>query len=217
MQTYKNIFEILREAEDEPSETAQNDTGGGDEAPSSEESDASADDDYGEDGDFDINTDLNDEDSGDGDDSGSDGGDDMDMGGDDSSSDSGDSSSTATDTSEEEPVEANTDIFSSLSAEEQQIKIKELKKQFSDLYTSTDDLLAKINETETDEDNLLYMNRINMTIYYLKQYISDYMTYSFAFKSYIENDITFNRFLTILNSISAIINDIAKDKDGKNH
>lgn len=204
----KSIFDIVREAEeDNASDTAQADANqANEEAPAPEDSgedtvDDAGDDEYGGDDDFDINADLGEEDMDGGDDTGTD------TGGSDSSS----SSSSGGEMVEEEPVKANTDIFASLSKEEQQVKILELKKLFANLYSSTDDILEKINNTETDENNIHVINRISMTIFNLRKYIADYIANSFAYKSYIENDITFNRFLSIINSVSSVLEDISKE------
>ena len=210
----KTIFDIVREAEDDQqqSDTAQSQTDQTeDQAPSAEESDAKGaddtssveDDDYGSDDDFNIDTSLDDEPDT------PEAGDDTDIDADNGSDDSGDSSVE----SEDKPVEANTDIFASLTPEEQQIKIKELKRLFAEMYSSTDDLLNKINTIDFDEDNIEIISRISMVMYSLKQYVSDYMVNSFANKSYIENDIAFNRFLSILNSVSSVIEDLVKIKE----
>lgn len=207
----KSIFDIVREAEeDNASDTAQAETDqANDEAPAPEDSgentaDDAGDDEYGGDDDFDINADLGEEDMDGGDDAG---GGDTDIG-----SDTSSSGGSGGEMAEEEPVKANTDIFASLSKEEQQVKILELKKLFANLYSSTDDILEKINNTETDENNIHVINRISMTIFNLRKYIADYIENSFAYKSYIENDITFNRFLSIINSVSSVLEDIGKEK-----
>lgn len=210
----KNIFDILKEAEDdqEQSEVGQNATDNAqDEAPSAEESNEQGTDDeeYGNEDDFNVDTALDDEG---GEDTGEEGGEENDLGGGDMDTSSDTSSSLDSGDSEEEPIKANTDIFNSLTAEEQQIKIRELKNLFLNLYTSTDDLLARLNETETDEDNIEVITRVSMILYSLKQYMEDYMTYSFGFKSYIENDIAFNRFLAILKSATTIVEEIGKIK-----
>lgn len=211
----KNIFQILREEEgdENQSPTAQEDTSGSeaDTAPSAEESDAQGqeeaqedEEDFGSEDDFNINADLSEEDTG---------GDNEDMSSDDSSSDTSSVDDTEGEGLEEpEANEANTDIFSSLTAEEQIIKIKELQRLFGDLYTSVDDIHKKINDIGFDEDNIEIMNRISSTIYSLKKYIGDYITDKFPYKSYIENDIAFNRFLSILNSVTSVLNDVARIK-----
>lgn len=210
----KNIFDILKEAEDdqEQSEVGQNATDNTqDEAPSAEESNEQGTDDeeYGNEDDFNVDTALDDE-GGEG--TGEEGEEEDDLGGGDMDTSSDTSSSLDGGDSEEEPIKANTDIFNSLTAEEQQIKIRELKNLFLNLYTSTDDLLARLNETETDEDNIEVITRVSMILYSLKQYMEDYMTYTFGFKSYIENDIAFNRFLAILKSATTIVEEIGKIK-----
>lgn len=210
----KNIFDILKEAEDdqEQSEVGQNATDNTqDEAPSAEESNEQGTDneEYGNEDDFNVDTALDDEG---GEDTGEEGGGEDDLGGGDMDTSSDTSSNLDGGDSEEEPIKANTDIFNSLTAEEQQIKIRELKNLFLNLYTSTDDLLARLNETETDEDNIEVITRVSMILYSLKQYMEDYMTYSFGFKSYIENDIAFNRFLAILKSATTIVEEIGKIK-----
>ena len=118
---------------------------------------------------------------------------------------------------EDEEIEANTDIFASLTAEEQQIKIKELKNLYSNLYSSCDDILERINKLDVNEDNLETISRISTALYDIKIYISDYLTMVFPTKSYVENDVTFVRFLTIIKSITEILDDVAKkfEKDNR--
>ena len=214
----KSIFDIVTEAEDDEdtsSSASNDDTENTDASTNDSNSDDSSDNtdteennsdsnDNGDDEDFSIDTDLDDDTS------------------DEDSSDSGDSSdsssdidSSSSDNPDEEPVKANTDIFSTLTAEEQKIKIAELKKLFGELYTSCNDLLEKINYIDTDDDMIDVLSRMTMTLYSLKNYIGDYVTTTFSSKSYIENDVTFNRFLAILNSVSNITNEIVKIRDEK--
>ena len=191
----KTIFDVLREAEEDKNVDNAANT---EEASSPEESgedSSDAGDEYGGEDVFNIDTSLDDVDVNDG------GGDISDNPDSSTDTNSIDSNSDP----EEEPIEANTDIFSSLSAEEQQIKIKELKRLFMELYSSTDDILQKVNSTHTDENNIEIITKISSTLYSLREYINDYICNIFAFKSFIENDIVFNRFLAILNSISTII------------
>ena len=211
----KNLFEILKEAEEDEanSATGQNDIEQNqEEAPSPEESADNAEDqedDYGSEDDFNIDTTLDEEDQAE------DQGDDpnVDIG---DSDDSGSSSTDSmSDEGEEEANPANTDIFSSLSAEEQQIKIKELKNLYVEMYSSLDDMLNKLNSAETNEDNLGIISRLSTSMYSLKQYIADYLTTMFAHKSYIENDIMFNRFLSTLNSIKNVLEDLIKQQNVK--
>lgn len=197
---HKNLFALLNEAEDDQTTEAPATDAGTEEAPAPEESGEDANND-----DFDIDTTLDDEDGGNDDGMGDD------MGGtDDPDTSSTDSTTTTTGDEEDEPVEANTDMFASLSAEEQRIKISELKKQFGALYSSIDDTLVKINNTETDENNIEVVQKITDALVTTKRYIMDYLTVHFPAKSFLENDIMYNRFLSIVFSISNVLEEMGK-------
>ena len=207
-----SIFDILREqgvlkeAEgDENTSDGASTTDNNNEADNGEDNETGEEDIAGGDDDFDIDASLDD---------GDDGGEnpdsspsDPDDGGSGSDSAGGDNNS------DEEVNDDNTDIFSSLSAEEQQIKIKELKGLYQQMYTSCDELLDRINNLEFTEDSLPVMNRITYALYDLKKYISEYIISVFPRKSYIENDITFNRFLMILNSVKDILSRYQKKSE----
>lgn len=108
--------------------------------------------------------------------------------------------------STDKPIEANTDIFSSLSAEEQRVKISELKKQYNQLYSYCSEIMDKVGNINMSEDNYKEVNNAIELVYSLRLYILEYFTNVFDKKSFIENDIVFNRCLEILNSVSLILN-----------
>ena len=194
-----SIYDILNEApEDENPETIDaGGTAGDDNAPADNQDntqDTSADDD------FSIDTDL--DDGGDDADTGEEGGDTQDFGNDDTGG--------TGEGTDDEPVEANTDMFGSLSAEEQVVKIAQLKQQYANLYDSCDSILEKINNVESNETTIIPVSRISASINDLKGFIMDYLYQEFANKSYYENDVMFNRFLTIFKSVSNILETIAR-------
>ena len=108
----------------------------------------------------------------------------------------------------EEPVEANTDIFDSLSADEQKIKIMELQRLYGEMYNSCDDISKRLNDLDTDESNIDIISRVSDSMNILKKYIQDYLIGSFAKKSYVENDIMYNRFLSIISSLAAVLDQL---------
>lgn len=201
------IFDIIKEADDDASETAQNDTEQtNDQAPSPEESgdNAGGGDDMSDD-DFNLDTNLDDG-----------GRDDSDSGGDDSgSNDNGSSSldSDSDDSGDGETIEANTDMFASLTAEEQQLKIMELKKLYSELFNSVDDILYKLSNTDVTDDTMETLSRVTGILCNLKGQIYEYIINIFPHKSFLENDINYNRFLSILHSVSAVIIEIGNIKE----
>lgn len=198
----QTIFDLLNEADDDQN---AGDTSAAEETPEAPAPEESGEDAGGDD-DFDIDTSLTDDDNAGGDDSGNsdDGGDDL---GSDDTGSSDDSSSS--EEGEDKEIPANTDIFASLSPEEQQVKIMELKRLFNELYTSINDILERINQTNTDENNIEAITNISSSLFYLRKYLSDYITKIFPNKSYIENDIAFNRYLSIVNGITSIIEEIS--------
>ena len=207
-----SIFDILREqgvlkeAEgDENTSDEASTTDNNNEADNGEDNETGEEDIAGGDDDFDIDASLDD---------GDDGGENSDSSPSDSDDGgSGSDSAGGDNNSDEEVNDDNTDIFSSLSAEEQQIKIKELKGLYQQMYTSCDELLDRINNLEFTEDSLPVMTRITYALYDLKKYISEYITSVFPRKSYIENDIAFNRFLMILNSVKDILSRYQKKSE----
>lgn len=109
----------------------------------------------------------------------------------------------------EEPVEANTDIFDSLSADEQKIKIMELQRLYGEMYNSCDDISKRLNDLNTDESNIDIISRVSDSMNILKKYIQDYLIGSFSKKSYVENDIMYNRFLSIISSLAAVLDQLS--------
>lgn len=212
---HKNIFEILKEddgsdiingrdagASDADSTAANTTDNGSGDADASTTTDDTDTDNNGGDDEFNIDTSLGDEEGGEdseeGDDSGLD-----------------DTSSGSTTTSTEEPVPANKDILTTLTAEEQAIKIKEQKKQFNNMYIYIDDLINKIGDIELDEDNTEVVERISKRLYNLREYLNEYITAIFPSKDYISNDIFFSRFLQVLYSMDSVLQDLAKSRAKK--
>ena len=163
---------------------------------------------FNNDDDFNIDTSLDS-----GDDTGEEGGDDL--GGDDEGGMEGDGDVDGSSPSEEEVNPANTDVFATLTAEEQKIKIMQLKSQYNDLYTYCDDLLTKMNDMDLEEDTLEVVSKISSDLYSLKDYIRDYMISIFPMRSFIENDIFYNRFVAQLSSIQYIIDQLAVGREKK--
>jgi len=200
-----SIFDILREAEGDEQQDAGGNAPADPNAPTETPAEGGDDQAGGEDEDnFDIDANLDDPDEG------TEGGDE-DAPADDGGDDFGDTGGGGgAEEPEDEPNENNTDIFSSLTAEEQQMKIMELKNQFNALYSSCDDLLEKLNSISVDEDSDNFISRMSSSLFDLRTYIADYLIYTFAQKSFVENDIMFNRFLAIVNSMSIALEKFQK-------
>ena len=118
---------------------------------------------------------------------------------------------------EEEPVDnedtrRDKELYDSLSPQEQKERNIQLKTLFFRLYSNCDYVIDKLNNI-SDADLEEYGVQVRKTLsmlFDLKQMVSDYATKLYDSKSYIENDIMFNRYLSILNTVKNITSDIRK-------
>lgn len=208
---YSLFDEIIKEAEDdeagggEETAAADNaDTNGDGEVSDDEANAAATEEGDAADEEFDVDTDIPEGDDEGGDDAG-----------DDNNNDTVDTSSSPPDTSpasDDEVKPANTNIFDTLTAEEQNIKIKELKKSYQNLYATIDDILNRINNMDIDEDTLDVMSRVTITLCNLKDELANYFIHIFNLRSYLENDIKFNEFLAILKAVTVVVDELSSKK-----
>ena len=207
VQPRKSIFQLLKEADDDAADIMntqvdQNTTN----------TDPNANPDAGEaestpDEDLDINSDLDSLE-----DPTTNGGDDMSSM--DSSSDSGgDSFGSSSDDKEDEVKKGNTDLFASLTAEEQAIKISELKRLYNDLYTSTDDMIYKLNSMTFENVDPRIIVRVQSQMEELRRIIQDYIISSFPIKTYYENDVQYSIFLSMFTTIRGVFDEVYKQND----
>ena len=103
------------------------------------------------------------------------------------------------------------ELFDTLSIEEQQIKIKELKKQFGDLYSDCVSLVDRINEISTELSSG-QINKITKIILELKSSVSFYVLNLYDIKSFIENDVMFNQYLSILDRVKNVLETIKNEE-----
>lgn len=193
-----NKFLYLNEADDDNNQDQQqqeenNDT-------NNEEAPAEGNDNNDAGGDDDFNIDAAD-DIGGGDDAGA-GDDNSDNSGDDGDANASDGSEAAVDTAAKK---RDREIFDTLSPEEQKLKTVKLKELFMKLYSRCGQIIEKYDSLGVHYEDLTepIKNSVN-ALYGLKDTISSYLLYLFDSKSYIENDIMFNRFLVAMNQIKLI-------------
>lgn len=185
-----------------------------------------------DDEDFNIDTTLDDDDSTDdqdnGDQSQSNENEDQatsdDAGGDDSQTDeaqddqqdAGGDEGQASDQSDEGEVNVvNTNIFASLTAEEQAAKIKELQNLYHNLYNSCDEINDRLSKLRVDDTQISVINRTSEILNGIKSYIADYLKNFFGNKSYLENDIKYNEIFSLISTVRDVLDDVAKNKEKK--
>lgn len=129
---------------------------------------------------------------------------------DDSSEDSNDSGDGNNENEEEvdEIKKAEEDILSNLSNEQLDIKHKELKNRYLDMYDMTSDVIDRISSITVTEDKTFVIDYVSTTLSNLRDMIVDYINDVYKTKSYTENLINYNRFLASLNGINKILEEI---------
>ena len=103
------------------------------------------------------------------------------------------------------------DMFDSLEPAEQELKLKQLKTEYMNMYQVCDDIINRVNSlslefAEAEEE----LKRIVDSLFTTKKMISDYLLHIFDSKSYIENQIRYTEYLSIVNSIKNIMKDFEK-------
>ena len=93
------------------------------------------------------------------------------------------------------------------------IKHKELKTQFLNMYDIITSIIERIDDASIDATNIKAVNYISDTLATLKIRLSDYMEHMYSTKSYIENSINYNRFLAVLNGVQKILEEMNKNAD----
>lgn len=161
----------------------------------------------------DNNTDYNDLDADTPDDMGEEGGQEGGDGG--SEGDSSEGGSTGGD-GEEQPVDElkkqEEDIYSSanLTPDQLDIKHKELKQNFFDMYDMISNIIDRIGDASISEENIKVVEYVSEQLTKLRTMISDYVNHVYSGKSYIENAINFNRFLAVLQGINKLLEELDK-------
>ena len=122
---------------------------------------------------------------------------------------SGDAEEKASVDSEEK--ERDRQIFDTLSPQEQTLKIYTLKKLYKDLYDRCDGLIKKYDTlgVEFEEYSMIIKKSLD-TLHGLKELIADYYEHLFDSKSYYQNDVNFNCYLLVLNTIKLTTDDMIK-------
>ena len=104
-------------------------------------------------------------------------------------------------------------LFDQLTPEQQQIKVEELKKNYAELYSRCANILKIITDSNPGDDNTVKVfDYVQKTMNDLQTHIYYYISNTFDTKTYIENDIQFKQFLTILNTIKKILDEINTEK-----
>lgn len=113
---------------------------------------------------------------------------------------------------EEAPVDnikqQEEELYNELTPEQLDIKHKELKTQFLNMYDEVVAIIDRIGDVNVAEENIGTIEYVSNTLANLKDMLSDYMNTVYKTKSYFENSINYNRFLAVLGGINKILEEM---------
>lgn len=107
------------------------------------------------------------------------------------------------------------ELYNELTPEQLDIKHKELKTQYLNMYDSVIAIIDRIGDINVAERNIGTVEYVSNTLSSLKDMLTDYVNDVYKTKSYIENSINYNRFLAILNGINKILEEMNSKNDEK--
>ena len=132
---------------------------------------------------------------------------------------SSDTNSSSADPGNKEEVDENKkaeeEIFSNLTHDQLDIKHKELKNQYLQLYDMTSEIIDRISSINISEDITFVVDYVSTTLSNLRDMVVDYINDVYKTKSYTENLINYNRFLATLSGINKILEEIDKTEEDK--
>ena len=118
---------------------------------------------------------------------------------------------------EEAPVDElkaqEEEMYSNLTPEQLDVKHKELKTRFLDMYDMTTELVDRIGDAIITEENIGVIEYVSKNLNNLRTMLSDYVSSIYSTKSYIENSINYNRFLAVLNGINKMLEQIPEKEE----
>lgn len=109
------------------------------------------------------------------------------------------------------------ELFSNLSPEQIDIKNKELKQRFIDIYGTISSVILRINDIPKTDTNVDILQFVTDKLMELKDLVDFTVQKSFDTKTYIENSINYQICLSTLDSISDIIASAQLAEDNPTH
>lgn len=100
------------------------------------------------------------------------------------------------------------EIFKDLSQEQLEIKTNELKREYKDLYSAVNDILDKLNDISKTSFDATMIEFITRKLLELKDIIKDSVTDTFDTRTYIENQVEFQKMIALFNNLTVMVETI---------
>lgn len=110
----------------------------------------------------------------------------------------------------DEHKEEEEDLYENLTPEQLDIKHKELKNRYLEMFDTTTSVIDRIGDVAVAEENFEIIKYVSNTLSNLRDMLTDYINSVYKTKSYIENLVNYNKFLAVLNGINDILEEMNK-------
>lgn len=107
-------------------------------------------------------------------------------------------------------------IFDQLSKEQKELKTKELKSLFDMVYNKCTDIINTISGADRSPEQAKIYDYVMNSLTDLQGYVKDYLFQIFDSKTYIENMVQLQKYLTVLDTVSSIFEEIKKSSSNEN-
>ena len=110
-------------------------------------------------------------------------------------------------------------IFDQLSDEQKTLKIKELKSLYNNVYDKCGEIINSISDADRSPEQAKIYDYVMNSLTDLQKYIKDYLFQIYDSKTYIENMVQLQKYLTVLDTVSNIFEEVknASDKQNKDN
>ena len=111
---------------------------------------------------------------------------------------------------DEHKAQEEDDLYEDLTPEQLDIKHKELKNRYLEMFDTVTSVIDRIGDVSVAEENLEIITYVSNTLSGLRDMLTDYINSVYKTKSYIENLVNYNKFLAVLNGINEILEEMNK-------
>ena len=107
-------------------------------------------------------------------------------------------------------------IFDQLSTEQKALKTKELKTLYNSVYDKCAEIINTISSADRNPEQAKVYDYVMNSLTDLQKYIKDYLFNIYDSKTYIENMVQLQKYLTVLDTVSNIFEEVKNSSDQEN-
>lgn len=103
-------------------------------------------------------------------------------------------------------------LYETLSDDEKNQRILQLKNDFKSIYDQTDATINAVNAIEKNEDNIETLQRLINILNNMQKYVQDYLTMVFDKRSFMDNNAVHLKFAAMFDTIRKVIDELNKEQ-----